>query len=203
MRQWVVSVMFVTSVAAAASASAQEATPGPGTVEVSIIPGGTTFVPSKGAAPDFYSYDAGGALAYNFTRFVGVEGEVAGAFGLTQGLDLFEGLTSDERTPNMLGYTGNVVVMAPLGSVVPYATGGVGGMTLYRRELLGIFNNDTFLTGNVGGGVKWYAPGGRWGLRGDYRFQAVKSKDSAPEFFGVDDRYSHRVYGAVIINAVK
>ena len=58
------------------------------------------------------------------------------------------------------------------------------------------------LTGNVGGGVKWYAPDSRWGLRADYRFIATQSKDTAPAFFGQDTRYGHRVYGAVIINAV-
>ncbi len=50
----------------------------------------------------------------------------------------------------------------------------------------------------MGGGVKWYA--GRWGLRGDYRFLAVRSKDDAPEFFGQETRYGHRVYGGVMLN---
>jgi hypothetical protein len=203
MRRWLASVIVLSSVAAAGIANAQETAPGPGTVEVSVIPGGATFVRSKNSAPDFRSYDAGGALAYNFSRILGVEGEAAGSFGFKQSLDQFGGISDDVRPPNQLSYTGNVVVMAPGHSVVPYATGGVGGLTLYKRELLGIFDTDTFLTGNVGGGVKWYAPGGRWGLRGDYRFQAVKSKDNAPEFFGMDNRYSHRVYGAVVINAVK
>ena len=57
--------------------------------------------------------------------------------------------------------------------------------------------------GNVGGGVKWYAPNNRWGLRGDYRFSATRSKDDAPVFFGRETRYVHRVYAAVIINTVK
>jgi len=50
----------------------------------------------------------------------------------------------------------------------------------------------------VGGGVKWYS--GRWGLRGDYRFIAVQSKDDAPEFFGREARYGHRVTGAFLVN---
>jgi hypothetical protein len=99
--------------------------------------------------------------------------------------------------------TGNVIVKLPGHAVVPYVTGGAGGLTLYERERLGIFNSDTFLTGNVGGGAKWYAPNGRWGIRGDYRFQAVRSKDDAPEFFGQETRYGHRVYGSVMINVVK
>ena len=103
----------------------------------------------------------------------------------------------------MLSYSGNVVVNAPGHSVVPYATGGVGGLTMYNRPALGIDTNDTFLTGNVGGGVKWFAGNGRWGLRGDYRFLAVRSKNTASEFFGQTNRYANRIYGAVILNAVK
>ena len=61
----------------------------------------------------------------------------------------------------------------------------------------------TFLTGNVGGDVKWYASNGRWGLRGDYRFTAVRDKDDAPSFFGRDTRYGHRVYGGLIVNVVR
>src|SRR5882672_7602204 len=61
----------------------------------------------------------------------------------------------------------------------------------------------TFLTGNVGGGVKWYASNDRWGLRGDYRFTAVRDKDDAPSFFGRDTRYGHRAYGGLIINVVR
>ena len=203
MKHWIASLIVVSSVAAAGRADAQEALPGPGLFEVSIIPGGATFVTSKDRAPDFYSYDIGGALAYNFTRVVGVEGEVAGSLGIEQSLDSFRGLVNDEKPPHMLSYTGNVVVMAPGHSVVPYVTGGIGGTTLFDREVLGILSSDTFLTGNVGGGIKWYAAGGRWGLRGDYRFQAVKAKDDASEFFGREDRYSHRVYGAVVINVVR
>ena len=71
-----------------------------------------------------------------------------------------------------------------------------------HRDTLGVDNSETFLTANVGGGLKWYR-NDRWGLRGDYRFQAVRSKDSAPEFFGQNDRYGHRVYAAVVINAVR
>jgi len=82
-------------------------------------------------------------------------------------------------------------------------TGGIGGLTMYDRAEFGVASTETFLTGNVGGGLKWYAPNGRWGLRGDYRFLAVRSNDSAPAFFGQQTQYGHRVYGAVIINAVR
>ena len=86
---------------------------------------------------------------------------------------------------------------------MPYVTGGVGGLTMFERADLGINSTATFLTGNVGGGVKWYAPNGRWGLRGDYRFLAVRSNSDAPTFFGAENRYGHRVYGGLVINAVR
>ena len=83
-------------------------------------------------------------------------------------------------------------------SAGPVVTGGVGGLSVFKKESLGIPENDTFFTSNVGGGVSWYA--GRWGLRGDYRFIAVRSKDDAPAFFGQETRYGHRVYGGVLLN---
>jgi len=86
-------------------------------------------------------------------------------------------------------------------AVVPYVTAGVGGLSLFERATLGINNTESFLTGNVGGGVKWYA--GRWGLRGDYRFIGVQSKDDAPAFFGEETRYGHRISAALILNVVQ
>jgi hypothetical protein len=71
-------------------------------------------------------------------------------------------------------------------------------MSVFEKADLGIDQTETFLTGNVGGGLKWYS--GRWGLRGDYRFIMVQSKDDAPEFFGRETRYGHRIYGAVLVN---
>jgi hypothetical protein len=187
----------------AAPLFAQETAPGPGTLEVTIIPGGATFFASKGSEPSFSNYTLGGTLTYNVNRFFGVEGEVGGTLGFAQDLE-FGGLTSNEKTPNMLSYSGNVVVSAPTGhSITPYVTAGVGGLSLYERPALGITSTETLLTGNVGGGVKWYAPNGRWGLRGDYRFIGAASKDDAPAFFGQDNRYGHRIYGAVLINAIR
>ena len=105
----------------------------------------------------------------------------------------------DERSPHLLNYSGNLVLSAPTGtSVVPYVTGGIGGLTLFERRPLTVDQNETFFTSNVGGGLNWYA--GRWGLRGDYRFIAVQSKDDAPVFFGRENRYGHRVYGGVLLN---
>jgi hypothetical protein len=185
---------------AAGPAHAQDVAPGAGTTQVTIIPGGTTFF-TEGkhqSGPSFGNYNLGASVTYNITQWLGVEGEVGGALGITQDLTL-GGLTNNTKTPNTLNYTGNVVFSLPTHSAfVPYAAAGIGGLTLFDKPALGIDNTESFLTGNVGGGVKWYA--GRWGLRADYRFVGVKSKDDAPQFFGQENRYGHRVYGGLILN---
>ena len=203
MRRSLALVVATFVIAGAHRAAAQDIAPAPGTLEVGVIPGGGTFFTSKNSAPTFGDYTLGGTVTYNINRFVGIEGEVGGSVGIAQDL-AFGASTSNLKTPNTLTYSGNVVVSAPTHtSVVPYVTGGAGGLTLFDRPALGIANTDSFLTGNVGGGVKWYAPNGRWGIRGDYRFVAVRANDDAPAFFGRDDRFSHRVYAGVILNAVR
>jgi hypothetical protein len=187
----------------ASAQSRESSSSGPGVVEATIIPGGGTFfTESKDATgPSFGNYNLGGAVAFNFNRHIGVEGELTSALGLAQNLD-FNGTTlTDVKTPHLFNYSGNVIVNASRGSVVPYVTGGVGAQTLFQRAPLEINDTDTFFTSNVGGGVKWYS--GRWGLRGDYRFIAVQSKDDAPAFWGTDTRYGHRFYGGVILNVVR
>ena len=201
MTRFIAALIAAASVLGASQAFAQESnTAGPGPVVVTIIPGGATFF-TEGKdtnGPSFGNYGLGGAVAVNFNRFIGVEGEVAGALGVTQDLDFSNG-TSNLKTPNFLNYSGNLVVYAPnKTSVVPYVTGGVGGLSLFEKQSLGIQDTETFFTSNVGGGVGWYSH--RWGVRGDYRFIAVKSKDDAPAFFGQETRYGHRIYGGVLLN---
>jgi hypothetical protein len=202
-RTFVATAIFGLIGASGALAQSRESTPGPGLVEVTIIPGGGTFfTESKDSrGPSFGNYDLGGSVAVNFNRYVGVEGEVSGAIGISQTLDFGGATLADTKSPHLLNYNGNVIVHAARGSVVPYVTGGIGGQTLFDTADLGIADNETFLTGNVGAGVKWYS--GRWGLRGDYRFIAVQGKDDAPAFWGADTRYGHRVYGGVILNVVR
>jgi outer membrane protein with beta-barrel domain len=200
MTRWIAVILAVAGLSGARAASAQEAAPGPGVVEVTIIPGGGTFFTEgkETQGPSFGNYDLGAGVTLNFNRYVGVEGEVSGGLGITQDLQS-GGLTLNSKTPNLLNYTGNVVISAPAGhSVFPYVTGGAGGLSLFETTGLGITGTETFLTGNVGAGVKWYS--GRWGLRGDYRFIAVQSKDDAPVFFGRETRYAHRVYGGFVVN---
>ena len=203
MKRWIAVMVAVAGLAGAGQVYAQESTPGAGSVDVTVIPGGAAFfVEGKNTkGPSFANYGLGAGVEVNFNRWVGVEGEVSGALGVTQDLRFTTG-TTNVKSPNLLNYSGNVVVSAAnRSSVVPYATGGVGGLTLFNQSTLGINQNKTFLTGNVGGGLKWFSRTGRWGLRGDYRFLAVRSDDTAPAFFGQETRYGHRVYGGVLINA--
>jgi hypothetical protein len=203
MSRWIAVLALISLIGVdRAQAQTRESAPGPGTFEVTIIPGGATFFTeaSDSNSPSFGNYDLGGSATVNFNRFVGVEGEVSGLLGVSQSLDFVTG-TVDVKTPHFLNYSGNLIVQAGGGSVVPYATAGLGGLSLFERAEVGVNDTTTFLTTNVGGGVKWYA--GRWGLRGDYRFIAVQSKDDAPAFFGQETRYGHRIYGGVILNVVR
>jgi len=202
MKRLVVLVFVLATFIAAAPVLAQEGPAGAGTSEITVIPaGGLWFTENADAsAPGFGNYQLGGAYTYNLNRFLGVEGEVSSSIGISQNLDF--GYSSSVRTPDTLSYFGNVVVSLPKSkSVIPYATGGVGGLSLFSREAFGIDQTETLFATNFGGGVKWYA--GRWGLRGDYRFLAVPSKDETSAFFGSDARYGHRVYGAVMVNVGK
>jgi hypothetical protein len=201
MHRWLPAFIVIAAcTAGAAPARAQSSSADPPAVEFTLSPGGGLFFTEKNAEPDFGDYRLGGAVTVNLTRFLAVEGEVGGSFGISQPLDFGSTPGLEQKTPNILDYSGNLVISARTGSsIVPYVTGGAGALTLFSREELGIDETETYFTGNVGGGVKWFARNGRWGLRGDYRFLAVQSKDDAPSFFGRDTRYGHRVYGAVIV----
>ena len=67
-----------------------------------------------------------------------------------------------------------------------------------RSSLRGLNRRDATTNG-------WtrYVPNGRWGLRADYRFIALRGKDRGAAFLARDDRYGHRVYGGVVIDAVR
>ena len=190
-------------VLAAHVASAQESGAGAGRAEVSAFPGGGIIFTESSGTPEFGNYALGGSFTFNFNRFVGAEGEGGGSFGIDQRLDLRSGSRS-VRPPTTLAYNGNAVVY-PAGNnraFVPYATVGVGGLTTFERPELGVNDRTTFLTGNVGGGVKYYF-NNRWGVRADYRFFAVRAKDDAPAFFGQETRYGHRVYGGLVFNVLQ
>ena len=180
----------------AASAHAQ-ASSEPTRVEFTLNPGGGMFVAGEQLENGFSSYRLGGGVTVNLTWFVAVEAEVGSSFGISRQLDF----GVERKPPHTLDYNANLVFSAQTNSpVVPYVTGGAGALTLFSREELDIDDNETYFTGNVGGGVKWFTRNGRWGVRGGYRFLAVRSKSDAPAFFGRTNRYAHRVYGGLIVN---
>ena len=61
--------------------------------------------------PSFGSYSLGAGVDVNFNRYIGVEGEVSGALGVTQDLQLSGG-PLNAKTPDMMNYSGNLVVSA-------------------------------------------------------------------------------------------
>src|SRR5215510_270442 len=115
MTRWIAAAFLVmVGALGARQASAQDVAPGPGAVVVTIIPGGATFFTEgkETKGPSFGNYGLGGSVEVNFNRWVGVEGEVSGALGVTQDVK-FSSVTSNVKTPNLLNYTGNIVVSAP------------------------------------------------------------------------------------------
>lgn len=203
MKRLIAGVFTFVSIIGTSQAYAQGTTPGAGQVQLSVIPAGGVFFTERteSSKPGFGNYGLGGALTFNVNRFVGLEAEVIAGLGITQELKS-AGITADVKTPHLLNYSGNIVLSAPnSSSVVPYLTGGVGGLTLFKTTRLGITEAETFLTGNAGAGLKWSA--GRWGLRADYRFQVVRAKDDATDFFGQERRYGHRVYAGVTVNILQ
>lgn len=201
---------FIAAATAILVSSSALAQPVPAAPRVSLMlsPGGSTIFTGTAAAPRFTNSRTGAALAVDLTRLVGLEGEFGASFGIEQ-----EMLTPmpdphpghhlppemiDARSPDALDYSINVVVSIPTGgSVIPYLTGGVGGLTLLKRAEVSHSSNETFLTANAGAGVKWFSAGRRWGLRGDYRLLRMEADEHASAFFGGERRYAHRVYGGV------
>lgn len=191
-------------VLSAGSAYAQDLAAGAGRFEIGAFPGGAMFFTESGngSEPDFGNYALGGSVTFNVNRFIGVEGEGGGTLGIRQSFTSGSSAFSDQRTPGMWMYSGNLV-LNPHGNdraFVPYATAGVGGLTMCPCgdvEALGINAYETYLTGNAGLGLKWFSTQ-HFGVRGDYRFFAVKNKETAPWFFGNENRYGHRVQAGLI-----
>ena len=200
-------VLLALTLLLAIPAGAQERT-GAGRVDVTLAPvGGRFFTDSStGNEPNFETYMLAGAATFNLTPRFAIEGEFGSAVGLHQDMERADGVVfADQSSPCLFQYTANLIVH-PTGSnhaLAPYAVGGIGGMTLIGTDevrTLGISRNVTYLTGNVGGGLKWFARR-HWGVRADYRLIAVQDKATAPEFFGREEvRYGHRVYGGLLLN---
>lgn len=115
----------------------------PGLVEVTYMPAGAAYFTAKDNSPSFGNYGFGTAVTFNVNRFVGIEGELASMLATSSDLQ-FGDLPSGTKAPNMLGYTANVIVSIPTGrSVVPYAVGGGGGLTMFERPEVGVTSDET------------------------------------------------------------
>jgi hypothetical protein len=195
---------FCAALLCAATGYAQEPGAGAGRFEVGAFPGGGMFFTAseKDNGTNFGNYALGGSFTFNLNQWVGLEGEGGGAVGIRQDFTMGATPFTNQRTPNMWSYAGDVVV-SPVGSnrsIVPFVIGGLGGLTVSPRgdaNNLGITTYNTYLTGNVGGGLKWFSSH-HIGVRGDYRFFMVKNNDTAPLFFSTQNRYGHRVQAGLV-----
>src|SRR5258708_2118808 len=130
----------------AAGAYAQEATPGPGFVEVTYIPAGAEYFASKNTSPSFGNYGFGTAVTFNINRYVGVEGELGAMIATTSNLQ-FGDLDSDIKSPNILSYTANAVVSPWTGHrILPYGTAALGPPTTFARPHLPLATSETLLS---------------------------------------------------------
>jgi hypothetical protein len=188
------------------TAYAQEAVGG-GRVEVSLFPVGGIFFghpDNAGNTPNFANYALGTAFTVNVNRKIAFEGEIGSGVGIRQSMTFNGEALTNQKTPHMLAYNGNFVVNV-IGNdrtISPYVVGGVGGLTLFTNPdvtNLGIVNNETYFTGNAGGGVKWFASR-HVGLRGDFRLIMVKNRNEAPFFSTENNRYGGRVYAGLLLN---
>jgi hypothetical protein len=190
----------------ASMAFAQEGGTGAGRFEVTAMPGGGMFFTTADTErePEFGNYVLGGAFAYNANRWIGFEVEGGSLVGVKQSLTFNGAPLTNQRTPFMVTYTGNVLVN-PWGSdrpFIPFATAGLGGLSMFDTDSvanLDLSARTHYLTGNVGGGLKWFAAR-HWGVRGEYRLFMVDGKDTAPAFFGQENvRYAHRVAAGLVL----
>jgi hypothetical protein len=174
--------------------------------EGGVYPAGAIFFGkgSDNAEPGFGEYTFGGWGGYNINRWFGVTSEFGVGVAKRQNLNFALGQFSNVKTPYLANYAGSAV-WHPRGNdraIAPYLAGGLGGLTLYRTNgvnQFGFTSNPTFLTGNAGGGVKWYRTR-NWGLQADYRWLAVKGKDNASPFFGLNrNRYGHRLAWNILL----
>jgi hypothetical protein len=181
-----------------------QSTRGSGKAELTIIPGGwVSFAkPDVQPEPSFGEYIVGGSIAFN-PGPIGIEGELVAGLRRTQDL-AFGTTTVNKKSPPV--FIDSVSLVVPVvgrdHAVVPYVTGGISETTINRTRDVGQQDTETFVTGNVGGGVKWYSEG-RWGFRADYRFYKSRSEFNAPgNFFGRVSRTYYRFYGALTVKLI-
>ena len=200
--------IIVLLLAGGAVATAQELGPGAGTLEVGGFPGGGLWLVSgdDDTEVNFNNWSYGGGLSWYLRPRVAVEAEAAFGLGLAQGVNYRQREVVAAQVPNTLGMTGNVVFF-PGGSnrrLAPYVTGGAGTLTLISRnstKQFGVTDAESFLTTNLGGGVKLFRSdtARNWGFRVDYRLVMVnRNSDAVPFFARSKQRLGHRLYAGML-----
>jgi hypothetical protein len=212
-------MMTIAAVLYGASAYAQETgLVGAGKVEIAAIPiGGVVFLqPSASTTsggtspvtaanmPKFNSYVFGASATANVNPWIGIEGDLSFGVGRRQDLTFSNVTLLNQKTPNLWNYNGSVIVNVTRSdrAIVPYAAGGIGAITMLNTTdaaTLGVSSNQTYLTENVGGGLRWF-PIEHWGIRGDYRHFFINSNSNGPAFFAQNtNRHANRMYASVIL----
>ena len=132
------------------------------------------------------NYGLGGGVEVNFNRYVGVEGEVTGGAWDHAGPDFTERhVEPEDAEPAQLQQQRGRSAANRLDRAIRDRRHR--RVDAFRQRHARRYHTDTFLTGNVGGGVKWFNSSGRWGLRGDYRFVTVKSRRCRAELLRTRD----------------
>lgn len=176
-------------------------TSGAGKLELTVPVGWVSFAaPDTQPEPAFGQLLLGGSMTVNWS-IVGIEADLLYGPGRSQDLD-FGPVSRNQKSPGVVLDSVNLVlpVMGNNHTAVPYASVGIGEVTIMRTpDNVEQPDTETFTAGYFGGGVKWYSSG-RWGIRGDYRFAVVRSKFASPgTFFGEELRKAHRFYGAIVV----
>lgn len=138
-------------------------------------------------------------VTYIFTEMFGMEGSLG--FIPISSLTIFDGFTYVQLDSRAIFYNADAVVHLYNSRVVPFAAGGVGGMTFRFSERTsnpyawwGRSRSNTFLSVNYGGGVKVFITdsiGLRFDVRG-YRIFTDGDLDRSGHFDDQDaDRSDH------------
>jgi hypothetical protein len=198
--------ILVALVGSCAVASAQElGEPGAGKLEIGGFPGGGLWLVGgdDNTEVDFNNYDFGGGATWYLSPIAAIEGEAAFGLGISQNVHYENRTVYRIQMPHTLTTSGNVVIF-PGGSARPvagYLTAGVGTLTMFSRTaanmVFGLEKAESFLSTNVGGGVKIFRRGDarNWGFRIDYRILMVNNDtDAVPLFAQIKRRMGHRFY---------
>ena len=168
-------------------------------IESALLGGGAIYLPST--RPQAMGYVLNVGATANVNRWAGFEGDFAWAMSRRQTLAFNDATPISERSPNMLFYTGNFVI-SPSGHhhrFVPYIEIGGGAVTVLATTEAGPFGlagDSTHLAANIGGGARWF-PLPHWGVRGDYRYIAIRNAN--PPVGVTPIRHANRLYGALVL----